>query len=482
MLEIELKFQLPLAQQQPIIQAIGNPQPIPLRAQYFDSATRQLAQQHMALRLRLEGKNWVQTFKAKGKNSLERIESDVAIGQRKTAPKLNLGLYADQPHIQQLLNTALGSDTPLQLQFETDVQRYVQTLTFQDARIEISVDVGEIRSQGRTLALSEVEFELKQGSAEQLLTFAQQWITQFALWLDVRSKAERGHLLSLGLEASAPVKAKAVRLSTKMPIDAALKQLMAAQLEYVLPNLAVVADGIDAVQHRHQLRMALRQLHSLLKSFAQLSSNIPKHWLPQVRLLLSVLGQARDADVFEQDILLQLQCVVPNLQVTVPERANLNLLSQELSCPETQILLLQMLAFTYLDTDPSKAVKLSKTMLPPLHKLYKRICKQAKKFSHLPSGEQHRLRKQIKRLRYSINAIGSILDNPEWAELLQQLQAAQQHIGHYHDLEMALEFAKNLKPQSAREQALDYLHTQQVDAQKRANKALKHLLKSKAPF
>lgn len=482
MLEIELKFQLPIEKQQQLIQAIAQPDPIQLRAQYFDTAERTLAQQHMALRLRQEDQHWVQTFKGKGKNSLERIECDIALGQRKRAPKVNLALYADQPQIQKLLEQALPDDALLQMQFETDVQRYVKTVQFQDALIELCVDMGEIRSQGRTLPLSEVEFELKQGRVEQLLQFAQQWIQPYGLWLDVRSKAERGHLLSLGRNATAPVTAKALCLAPKMPIDVALQQMLAAQLEHLLPNFAVVADGIDSVAHRHQARVALRQIHSLIKSFAQLSPNIPKHWLPQVRLLLSVLGQARDADVFEEDIFLQLQCVVPNLQIAAPEHANLSLLSEQLSCPETQLLLLQILAFNYLDTEQSKAIKLTNTLLPPLQKLYKRICKQAKQFSHLPSGEQHRLRKQIKRLRYSLNAISSVLEHTDWIKLMQQLQAAQQHIGHYHDLQMALEFAQQLKPQSAREQALDYLHNQQVDAQKRVHKALKQLLKCKAPF
>ncbi len=484
MLEIELKFQLPAEQQENIINAINQPKPIHLRAQYFDTAERVLSQHAMALRLRQEGEQWVQTFKAKGRNSLERIESDIAIGKRKSVPKLNLALYKNIPTVQQHLTEILPENEMLLMQFETDVQRYIQVITYQDSIIELSVDVGEIRSQGRTQRLSEVEFELKQGHTEQLLDLAQQWIEQYGLWLDVRSKAERGTLLSLQQVASAPVTAKTINLAAQMPLAQALKQIMTAQLEQLLPNLAVVADGIDSIEHRHQARIALRQLHSILKNYADVSHELPKHWLAQIKLMLKVLGTARDADVFEHDILLQLNCVIPHLQFPATAKTNLALLAEQMTCCETQILLLQMMRYAYVNHNENsdQSIKLSKKLLPPLAKLYKRICKQAKMFSQLPSGEQHRLRKQIKRLRYSLKAISSVLTHPKWVELLKNLHAAQQHIGHYHDLEMALNYAKHLKPQCAREQAIDYLHTQQVDAQKRANKALNHLLKSKSPF
>ena len=57
---------------------------------------------------------------------------------------------------------------------------------------------GEVRTQNDIDVIHEVEFELKQGPAESLIHFAQGWIKKYQLWLDVRSKAERGTLLALG--------------------------------------------------------------------------------------------------------------------------------------------------------------------------------------------------------------------------------------------------------------------------------------------
>ena len=66
------------------------------------------------------------------------------------------------------------------------------------------------RSQAK---ICEVEFELKQGSAQDLILFSKTWVEKYQLWLDVRSKAERGNLLAIGKKVSPATKAKSLNLT-----------------------------------------------------------------------------------------------------------------------------------------------------------------------------------------------------------------------------------------------------------------------------
>jgi len=74
MVEVELKFQIPEARRAALLKAIDpkKSEQIQLKAKYFDTADKLLAQQHAAVRQRLEGDRWVQTLKAAGKTHIEQ--------------------------------------------------------------------------------------------------------------------------------------------------------------------------------------------------------------------------------------------------------------------------------------------------------------------------------------------------------------------------------------------------------------------------
>ena len=91
-----------------------------------------------------------------------------------------------------MLQQVLGKQAKnLITQFETDVERLVYVVHYNRAEIEVSLDHGEIRHDDQTLAIYEIEFELKQGTIQDLIKFIQPWVKQYHLWLDVRSKAQR---------------------------------------------------------------------------------------------------------------------------------------------------------------------------------------------------------------------------------------------------------------------------------------------------
>ena len=280
MVEIELKFQLPESKKKSVLQALKpkTAQKIRLQAKYYDTTERLLAQNHMAIRLRQEGDHWVQTFKASGKNHLERIEHEVHLGQCDIEPELNLELFSENKVVKDLLDQVLGEQQQLMLQFKTDVQRTFKIFSIDETDIEVCLDDGIVSAAELSEKICEVEFELKQGSPEQLILFTQEWVKKYQLWLDVRSKAERGNLLSIQQKASPAVKAKSLILSKKDSPDAAIRKMVSNTLQQLLPNVAVIADGFADPEHIHQARIAIRRMRSIFKSFKSWSEDIDPLW------------------------------------------------------------------------------------------------------------------------------------------------------------------------------------------------------------
>ena len=91
MSEQELKLHVPHLARAGIVQELSR-QPVTrvrLHALYFDTPTRALVKSRIALRLRQEGRKWVQTLKMPGDHPLSRIE----LNHPRPGPSLDLTLY-----------------------------------------------------------------------------------------------------------------------------------------------------------------------------------------------------------------------------------------------------------------------------------------------------------------------------------------------------------------------------------------------------
>lgn len=284
MVEIELKFQVAAARRNALLKAIDSKDAeiLHLKAKYFDTPTGTLAAQSIALRQRLEGDHWVQTLKAAGKSHLHRFEHNHDLGEM-PPEVLNLECYQANPEALGLLAQAQVIDaSDLVLQFETDIQRTSKTVQFEDAEIEISLDIGEIRTVNAKQDVYEVEFELKQGSLQSLLSFCYEWVKKYQLWLDVRSKAEFGNLLVQQRPVSPATLETAFQFNKKESADFNLRLLVANQLQHLLPNIAAISAGLATPEHIQQAQLALQQLYLSLSILKDWSAGISVKWLQQL--------------------------------------------------------------------------------------------------------------------------------------------------------------------------------------------------------
>src|SRR5690606_29670460 len=134
-------------------------------------------------------------------------------------------------------------------------------------QIEVSLDIGQIRTRDAEQEVHEVEFELKSGLIHNLLAFSFEWVKKYQLWLDVRSKAEIGNLLATSQRVSPATFAKEFQISKKDSAGKTLCSLIAQQMQHLLPNIAAISAQVAQQEHIQQAQLALDQLYLTLLLF-----------------------------------------------------------------------------------------------------------------------------------------------------------------------------------------------------------------------
>eukprot|EP01035_Chromulina_nebulosa_P059785 gene59785-81797_t len=171
MIEFELKFQVPPERRAAVAQALGlaGARRQRLQAAYFDTADGRLCSHRLSLRLRKEGRGWVQTLKAPGDSAVHRLEHNVPRPGRfgEEGPALDVTLHAGTPAgdaLQALLAPDETGEVPvLQVVYRADVRRRTVHREHQGTRVEVALDEGELRAGERQAEVSELEFELLAG-------------------------------------------------------------------------------------------------------------------------------------------------------------------------------------------------------------------------------------------------------------------------------------------------------------------------------
>ena len=444
MVETELKFQVPAAARERLQRALATStaRSIALRALYFDTPDRRLARAGLALRLRKEGTQWVQTLKGHGASAMNRLEHELQLDATRGTPRLDTARHDGTP-LAHALAAALGdAAAALAVVFETDVLRTLRLVRHQGALVEVAFDVGEIVAGANRLPVCELEFELKRGPATALLGLAARWLPRHGLWLDVRSKAEQGDRLARGQPAGPAVQATAPKLKTDMSADAALRCIVAACLAQVLPNAADVAGGVGGSEHLHQLRVGLRRLRSALRVFGKLSGAVDAAWEPALAALFRDLGAARDRDALAETLLPELRRAgAPWAEM--PAQAGEGDPAAALRAAPANTLMLELIGFAHgapatgpLPQDPALP-HLRSLVAPRLRRLQKQLKADAAVFAEGNDAQRHRARKRLKRLRYSLEFAAGLYAPKALKRCLAQIRAAQEELGRYNDLAVA---------------------------------------------
>lgn len=445
MVEIELKFQVPPASVAAVRRAVAtaSAQRVPLQARYFDTPDRRLAAAGFALRLRREGDRWVQTLKGRGDAAMQRPEHNVPL-DGDAEPALDLARHAGTPVGDAL--RASGVDAlaigPL---FATDVQRTQRRLRTGATVVELAFDEGVIVAGDARAPVCELELELVAGTPQALVALAARWAERHGLWLDVRTKAERGDLLARGVAASPPVHAQPPLLSAHDAPADALRAMVRACLDQVLPNASAVAAGGFEPEHVHQLRVGLRRLRTALRVFGDASPDLDATWEPRLAAAFGRLGAARDLDALSATLLPALRAAGAPL-VDLGAAAAVEDPGAVVREPGWTALMLALLAFVQRgegDASSSWALpaahdgELLRWARRKLRRAYRQAITGGETFAQLSEEAQHRIRKRVKRLRYSVEFVSSLYPPKAVQRFLKRLRPAQEVLGEYNDMLVA---------------------------------------------
>jgi inorganic triphosphatase YgiF len=482
MTEIELKFQVPAHRVAALARAVATAgaKRVPLRATYFDTADRRLAAAGLALRVRKEGRRWVQTLKGAGDGIWQRLEHEVALqvapGTRPLAdPALHDGTPAGDA-----LRRALGQDGRLSAIYGTEVTRTQRLLRGRGCVVELAFDQGALVAGQRRWPLCELEFELKGGDPAALVTLAARWVQRFQLTLDTRTKAERGARLARGQRLGPPVKALALDLPADIDGDAALRRIVGNCLQQVLGNAAELAHEDGAMpEHLHQLRVGLRRLRSALRELGPLSPDVAAEWSEALGTLFCRLGSARDRDALAQTLLPALRKAgAGGLQLPVIEADPAARVA--LREPATAWLWLQLVAYAAGSAASDQAF--APGAQQRLARLFRQVRRDAARFGALDDEARHRLRKRVKRLRYLSEFAASLFPDKRVRGFLKCLAPAQETLGAFNDVCVARALFKDAAADDPMAMfALGWLAHERDDAIGRCAKALARLRRAE-PF
>ena len=137
-----------------------------LKSVYYDTPSGLLRRNGLSLRVRQSGARFVQTVKTDAADDpLRRGEWEASV------PSLAPDLALAMPFIPEKLRSNLGAQ-PLEAVFTADIHRHARMIDLPSGTVEIAFDQGELTAGDRSLPVSEIELELKSGSASTIYEVA----------------------------------------------------------------------------------------------------------------------------------------------------------------------------------------------------------------------------------------------------------------------------------------------------------------------
>ncbi len=417
---------------------------------YYDTPKFALHKKAMALRLRRDGKQWLQTLKGGG--SVEaglhrRNEWEVPV----QSAELDFSI-AEAAELKAQLPDALRRK--LQPVFVTDFSRSSRMLDYQGASIELSIDQGEVSTQEHSTPICEIELELKSGDPGKLFELALDILDIVPFELETVSKAEQGYQLLSG-HTEQPLKSAPVKLGAKETLAKSLQILIWSCLEHLQGNLHGVMQSDDD-EYLHQMRVAMRRLRVVLRMAEKFRADPQLSALSgDVAALCVALGRIREWDVFISRTMWPMSQRMAGHQglqalLATCEKHRTDCYASLRSDAQARGLQRLLLRFsiwmngTYWQNVPHD-IKARQFVSRRLRKLAARFRRSGTELKTLDSARLHELRILAKKLRYSAEFFSSLYGKGNTRKFESALGEVQEVLGQINDIAVADRLLAELK-------------------------------------
>lgn len=419
---------------------------------YFDTPSKVLREARVALRLRREGRHWVQTFKA------DAAGMSPLLGRHEwefPAPGGRLHVAAfPLDDIRVLTGVDLAKhEAAFEQAFATRFVRQRCVIGLADGgHVEIVLDQGVIEAGRERLPIREVELELIDGEPGGLLALARVWLEPLALQLEVESKAERGHALA-SAAIGRPRKARHVPLDFSGTAPASAGVVAGSCLQQVASNVNGVLSSQEP-ECLHQLRVGLRRCRTALRVYHALAPSArTERAVARLHSLTPALGAARDADVLVDLLGVQRDAQLPGgielaglLAAARRERVSKRRGARAVvGSPAFQHFLLDVLDWM-LRTSPGQANSADPSAPPQqtgrfarnvLRRLARRVERAGAHCHWQVAADRHAVRIRLKRLRYACEFFADVPGAGGMHGYLRHLEALQDLLGELNDIAVA---------------------------------------------
>ena len=418
---------------------------------YYDTPDLRLEAARAALRLRRDGRQWLQAFKApQGAQSAlaERNEWEMP------APRgrVDASLFPREP-----VRAASGLDLvrlarSLRPVFATRFERRSALLRLgHGLRAEACIDRGAIEAGGAREPIFELELELLEGKLAPLLRLAETLVEPLGLEIEPASKAERGYRLYRSARP-APAKWPHPAIAENAAASDAFATLCSAALAQIAANAGGVARGTDP-EYLHQLRVGARRLRSALRAFRPLlrRRRAAGVELPFKRMM-QVFGEARDWDVF-CEALAEGKAAPALLAAARRRRGGARRAARQV-VRSAEFQLAQLAALRWLHGNPwrseaSRGQPLAAFARRSLDRLHALVLKQARKIDWRDATRRHAVRIAVKRLRYACDFFAPCFPHQAVSPLLHALSALQDTLGELNDIAVGRPLLDQVAPKVA---------------------------------
>ncbi len=415
-----------------------------LRSVYYDTADRRLRKAGFSLRVRRSGSRFTQTVKTEfGRDGLRRGEWEAEVPS--ALPDLALAL----PLLPEKLRSRLSAEDLLPV-FAGDIHRHTRVVGLPTGTVEVAFDQGLLEAGGRTLAVDEVELELKAGSAHTLYDLALRLLEHGPVRPSLRTKSDRGFDLADGTPPAAP-KPPRLDLDPEAPVDDAFAAILRGSLVHLLRSIPGAEDGRDP-EGIHQARVGLRRLRSafgLMRTVAD--SAALDSFSAEGKWLAANLGAARDGDIFATATLPSIAAALPGVegfeglgQLAEAQRAaGYATARAALSGGRASRFILELggwieqhgwrgdLSADALGALGDPAIAFAGRTLAALHA---RVLKRGRHFSRMTTEERHALRIAVKKLRYATDFLMPLFGPRKSKRFASELARLQDELGRYNDM------------------------------------------------